>query len=78
MKIRDYCNRAQAAYESGRVSEEEYNTIIMHADEFCDDGVDHSGLPPGYAEVVYGDFENAEAIDGARFADKLYQFYMER
>ena len=35
-------------------------------------------LPDGYAEVEYADFENAEAIDGARWDDRNYQHYTER
>ena len=37
-----------------------------------------SGLPSGYAEIEYSDFDNAEAIDGARFDDANFSHYMER
>lgn len=35
-------------------------------------------FPAGYAEVEYSNFENAEAIDGARFDDLNFQRYFER
>lgn len=35
-------------------------------------------FPSGYAEVEYDDFDNAEAIDGARFDDLNFQRYYER
>lgn len=35
-------------------------------------------FPSSYAEVEYDDFENAEAIDGARFDDLNFQRYYER
>jgi hypothetical protein len=35
-------------------------------------------LPERYAELEYSDFENAEAIDGARWDDRNYLHYMER
>lgn len=38
----------------------------------------HANLPDGYAEVEYADFENAEAISGARWDDLNYRHYMER
>jgi len=43
----------------------------------CEDQLDER-LPRGYAEITYSDFDNAEAIDGARFDDLNYLRYMER
>jgi len=39
---------------------------------------DSAGLPEGYAEVEYNDFEDAEAIAGSRWDDMNYLHYMER
>lgn len=36
------------------------------------------GIPDGYAEIEYRDFENAEAIEGAKFDDLNYLRYTER
>lgn len=35
-------------------------------------------LPSTYAEIEYEDFDNPEAVDGARWDDKNYTHYMER
>lgn len=74
----EYFRRAQEAYDSGRVSVEAYDCMIMNADEFCDEEENKSALPRTYAEMEYKDFENAEAIEGAKWDDKNYLHYMER
>lgn len=80
MKRDDYFKRAQELYDSGKVDGEVYDAMIMNADIFCDyeDEEDQDGLPESYAEIEYADFENAEAIDGARFDDMNFLRYMER
>lgn len=35
-------------------------------------------FPEGYAEVEYSDFDNAEAIEGAKFDDMNFLRYFER
>lgn len=40
--------------------------------------VQDSGLPAGYAEIEYDDFDDPEAIDGARWDDMNYRHYTER
>lgn len=35
-------------------------------------------MPDWYAEIEYSDFDNAEAINGARWDDLNYRHYMER
>ena len=37
-----------------------------------------SVLPDTYAEIEYNDFDNPEAIDGARWDDMNYRYYTER
>lgn len=37
MKRSEYLERAFEAYNSGRVSEEAYDAMIMNADAFCDE-----------------------------------------
>ena len=83
MKRSDYLKRAFDLYNSGEVSGEVYDAMLMNADVFCDDdedecGHDEGGLPETYAEVEYDDFENAEALAGARWDDMNYLRYTER
>lgn len=42
------------------------------------DRIFESQLPDTYAEIEYEDFDNPEAIDGARFDDMNYLRYTER
>lgn len=37
MKRNEYLERAFEAYNSGKISEEAYDAMIMNADAFCDD-----------------------------------------
>jgi hypothetical protein len=75
MKKSEYLQRATEAYDTGRVDAETYDAMLMNADIFCDDD---DRLPSYYAEVEYDDFDNAEAIEGAKFDDMNYLYYMER
>ena len=76
----EYLRKANEAFDSGKVSEEVYDGIVMNADIFCEDDDEGSdyGLPDTYAEIEYDDFDDAEAIDGARWDDMNYLHYMER
>lgn len=81
MKGSEYLKRAQELYDSGKVSAEVYDAMQMNVDAFCDadeDDREEGGLPETYAEVEYDDFENAEALTGARWDDLNYMRYMER
>lgn len=78
MKKSEYLKRAFDAYSEGRISEEVYDSMVINADVFCDEDEDEGGLPSVYAEVEYDDFDNPEAIIGARFDDMNYLRYMER
>ncbi len=78
MKRSEYLQKAFEAYNEGRISEEVYDSMVENADVFCDEDDEEYGLPSTYAEIEYPDFENAEAIDGARFDDMNYLRYMER
>ncbi len=74
-----YFQRAKELYDSGKISEEVYDSMIMNADEFCDEDDDcEYGLPSTYAEIEYSDFDNAEAVEGARFDDMNFLRYIER
>lgn len=37
MKRSDYLKRAMETYDSGRISEEAYDSMLRNADYFCDD-----------------------------------------
>ena len=78
MKRSEYLQRAFDAYNEGRVSEEVYDSMVMNADVFCHEDEREYGLPSTYAEVEYDDFDNPEAIAGARFDDMNYLRYTER
>ena len=80
MKRSDYMKQAFDAYNSGRIDADTYDCMIQNADIFCDDDEDDEddGLPSTYAEVEYDDFDDPEAIDGARWDDMNYLFYTER
>ena len=76
----EYMKRAQEALSEGRVSPEAYDSMVENADIFCDEEEDrfYGNLPRTYAEIEYDDFDNPEAILGARFDDMNYAHYMER
>lgn len=82
MKRDKYFKRALELYDSGQISGEVYDAMVMNADYFCDDEEDEGGyqggLPETYAEIEYEDFDNPEAIEGARFDDMNFTRYMER
>lgn len=80
MKRSEYMNRALEALTNGTISQEAYDAACMNADIFCDDDEDSctGNLPDTYAEIEYDDFDNPEAILGARFDDMNYLHYMER
>jgi hypothetical protein len=77
MKKSEYLQRALEAYDTGRVDADTYDAIVMNADIFCDADEDDR-LPSWYAEIEYDDFDNPEAIEGAKFDDMNYRHYMER
>lgn len=79
MKKSEYLKRALDAYESGRVDADTYEVMVENADIFSEeDEGECGGLPRTYAEIEYDDFDNPEAIQGARFDDMNYLRYMER
>ena len=80
MDRKKYMQAALEAYESGRVSAEVYDCMIANADIFCedDDEDDRYGLPETYAEIEYDDFDDPEAIEGAKWDDMNYLHYIER
>lgn len=58
----------------GEISEESADAVLSLFDE----RVSFSFIPDTYAEVDYGDRDDAEAIDGMRFDDMNYLRYRER
>ena len=73
----EYLQRAADAYDAGRIDDNVYDAMLMNADIFCDEDEDDR-LPSWYAEVEYDDFDNPEAIEGAKFDDINFRRYMER
>ena len=78
MKKSEYLNRAFEALNSGKIDEDTYDSMLLNADVFCDDDDEDDRLPSYYAEIEYDDFDNPEAIEGAKFDDMNYTHYMER
>ena len=82
MKLNEYLTRAADALDSGRISPEAYDAMVMNASVFCDDDEDDDEmderLPGGYIEIEYDDPDTPEAVAGMRFDDLNYQRYMER
>lgn len=76
----DYIKSVQDAYDSGRVDGATYDIMMQNADIFTDDEFDdeHYQLPPSYSEIEYNDFDDMEAVMGARFDDLNYLRYTER
>lgn len=74
----EYMKRAFDALNEGRISEEAYDAMLENADVFCEDDEPSYGLPRTYAEIEYDDFDDPEAIEGARWDDMNYNYYMER
>lgn len=66
-------------YDNERIEDGAYEILSGVVDALEKANAEHSsGLPSGYAEVEYDNFENAEAIDGAKFDDLNYLRYTER
>lgn len=75
----EYMKRALDAWSAGRIDEETYDAMILNADVFCDEDDDtDERLPDTYAEIEYEDFDDPEAIEGAKWDDQNYLHYMER
>ena len=69
-----------AAYikaERGCSDDEAWDNAYALCDKL-DDMIREHNLPSTYAEIEYDDFNNPEAIDGARWDDKNFRHYMER
>lgn len=80
MERNKYFEVADRLYNEGKIDGEVYQAMIFNADEFCDDDddCDDYGLPCTYAEIEYDDFDDPEAVAGARFDDMNFLRYMER
>lgn len=80
MNRNEYMKRLLDSYNSGKISVEAYDVAIENADIFCDDEEEEEyfNIPRTYAEIEYDDFDNPEAILGARFDDMNYLHYRER
>lgn len=82
MKRSEYMKRALTALDEGRITEQTYDAMLLNAEFFCDEDEEDDwragNLPETYAEIEYDDFDDPEAILGARFDDMNYTRYMER
>ena len=71
-----YMRIACELYNTGEITGEIYDAMILNADEFCDD--DDDQFPPTYSEIEYDDMEDPEAILGSRWDDANFSHYIER
>ena len=81
MKKTEYLKRALDAYNSGKVTEEVYDAMVLNADYFCDEDDEDeydSFLPKSYAEIEYYDLDTPEALAGCKFDDMNFLRYLER
>lgn len=76
----EYFERLKKAFAADRISGDALWFALDNADIFCDedDPDPDDRFPVGYAEVEYDDFDDPEAIQGARFDDLNYLRYLER
>ena len=75
----DYFENAHSLLSNGKISEDVFLAMIDNSDAFVDeDEDDYYQLPYTYAEVEYDDFDDPEAIAGARFDDINFLRYFER
>ena len=65
-----YMRIACELYNTGEITGEIYDAMILNADEFCDDD-DDDQLPPTYSEIEYDDL-------GSWWDDANFSYYMER
>ena len=80
MKTHEYIKRAERLLHDGKINDEAYEAMVMNADVFCDEDDEYTDprFPRGYAEIEYDDFEDPEAILGARWDDMNFLRYYER
>lgn len=77
MKRDTYFDTAQKLLAEGKIDEDVFNAMLENADAFVEDDYDDQ-IPSTYAEIEYDDFDDPEAIMGARFDDMNYLRYFER
>ena len=78
MKRAEYFDNAQKLLSEGKINEEVFWAMLDNADAFVDEEEYEYGIPSTYAEIEYEDFDDPEAIMGARFDDMNYLRYRER
>lgn len=75
----DYFNNARELFSNGKITEDVFWAMIENADAFVDDEDEYEyQISSTYAEIEYDDFDDPEAIMGARFDDMNYLRYFER
>lgn len=77
MKRSVYLKNAFELRNSGKISDEAYDAMILNADVFCDEDADER-FPSSYAEIDYDDRDDAEAINGMKFDDMNFIRHFER
>lgn len=74
----EYFENAQRLLSDGAITEDVFWAMIENSDAFVDEDEYDYQIPSTYAEIEYEDFDDPEAIAGARFDDMNYMRYFER
>ena len=79
MTSNDYFRILGKLCDDGKISEDTFNQMMDHSEDFCDEYEEYdSRFPAGYCEIEYDDMDTPEAAMGARFDDMNYLRYFER
>ena len=79
MTSNDYFRILGKLCDDGKISEDTFNEMMDHSEDFCDEYEEYdSRFPAGYCEIEYSDMESEEAVIGCRFDDMNFMRYFER
>lgn len=74
----EYMQQLEELYADGKLDDDAMDALVTAADSMQFDPEPDCRFPKGYAEIEYSDFDNAEAIEGAKFDDRNFLRYFER
>lgn len=74
----EYLHKLEELYIDGKIDDDAMDALVASAENMQFDPEPDSRFPKGYAEIEYSDFDNAEAIEGAKFDDRNFLRYFER
>lgn len=74
----EYMQQIEELYANGELDDDAMDAMVLAADKMHFDPEPDCRFPKGYTEIDYKDFDNPEAIDGAKFDDRNFLRYFER